>query len=301
MIISKLTGGLGNQMFQYAFGLRLSKKNKLPYKIDIGEYKDAVADPVKGLRVFSLSHFNISVRVASNEEIQKFDLYLKKPFFKKLLRFYTGKNSYFKRKYIIEPESNYFRFDSRILNYSIKNDVYVEGFWQSEKYFNEIEDVIRKEFSFKNEPDKINKKIIEDIQAENSVSIHIRHGDNANKYAQAHGVLPIEYYHTAIEKLLVDVVNPIFYVFSDDPKWAEENLKLSHKTLYISHNGDEKNYEDLRLMTHCRHHIIGNSTFSWWGAWLGKKPNQIVFASKTYHTNVDISGSDFIPPNWHLV
>lgn len=298
MIIVKLTGGLGNQMFQYALGLHVSMINKLPLVMDLTAFEGIVADPHKGARVFSLKPFNLSAGIASIETLSKFNFYLKSLFFKRLLRFYTGKDSYFKRKYIIEPSSNYFHFDPRILKHIIQGDVYIEGYWQSEKYFNEIEDIIRKEFSFKDEPDEINKKIIQEMESVDSVSIHVRRGDNATSSSLGNGVLPTEYYHAALRKLEVDVKAPVLYIFSDDPKWVEENLKFTYKTVYISHNGDEKNYEDLRLMTHCRHHIIGNSTFSWWGAWLGKKSNQIVIAPKTYQANIDISNTDFLPKEW---
>lgn len=298
MIVSKISSGLGNQLFQYAFGIYISKINKTEHKVDISGYKDVAPDPKLGIRICGLDHFNITSKYATVDDLREFNFLVHNRFFRRLIRFYSLKNNYYKRKYIIEPENNYFHFDPKVLEYRQEGNVYIEGYWQSEKYFKGVEDIVRKELTFKNKPNKINSETIKQIESSNSICIHIRHGDNVN---MENGVLPLDYYYRAVDKISERVTNPVFYIFSDDPDWVKENLKLEHSTVYVSHNDAENCHEDLRLMTHCKHHIIGNSTFSWWGAWLGKKENQIVFSPRSNHSYQDLPSSDHIPEEWNFI
>ncbi len=300
MIIIKIAGGLGNQLFQYAFGLSMASFYKTDLKLDISDYKAKVGDPKLGVRIFVLDNFRISAPLASIAELKEFDFYKHSWFFKKLARFYGRPSSYYKRKYLIEPEENHFCFDKRVFARHSRGNLYCDGYFQSEKYFNVVVDQIRNEFVSREAPDTLNTEMLVKIAGANSVALHVRHGDNALA-AKNNGVLSIDYYHEAIKRLAAIEKNLIFYIFSDDPEWVKENLHLEYPAIYVSHNGDAKNYEDLRLMINCRHHIIGNSTFSWWGAWLGKKPGQKVFAPRCYNVGVDVSGKDFYPADWIIV
>jgi hypothetical protein len=302
LIIVRLLGGLGNQMFQYALGRQLSLIHKRPLKLDISYYTEATPDPKKGIRIYCLNHFNIQAEIATLSDIKPFQKYLgKQNFFSKVLRHASGLGKYYRRSYIFEPPKNYLVFDPKLLRESLKPVVYLDGFWQTEKYFSGIEKIIRQDFSFTDAADEINQTMLAEIDSCDSVAIHIRHGDNATKVAAKHGVLPLEYYHQAVNGLIKTVAQPHFYIFSDDPEWAKENLKLNFPATFVTHNGDEKNYEDLRLMTYCKHHIIGNSTFSWWGAWLGKKSGQLVYAPKKYHVKDNIPTTDLYPGGWELI
>lgn len=301
MIIVRLVGGLGNQMFQYALGRHLSVIHNRELKLDISGYMGNIANPLKGIRVFSLQAFNIQQNFASSEDLKPFLWAKKTNFSYKILRRLNCLGNYARKSYLVEPEKNYFKFDERLLKSEIKNPVYIQGFWQSEKYFKNIEKIIRDDFSFKQEPSGLNAIMYGRINQTESVCIHVRHGDNATSAAEQHGVLPMEYYNKAVEILTQKVKNPEFYIFSDDPDWARKNLRLDYPTQYISHNGDSKNYEDLRLMIACRHHIIGNSTFSWWAAWLGKKPNQMVFAPQKYHMHGSTKIIDLYPETWQIL
>ena len=296
MIIVKIGGGLGNQLFQYAFGLSLAAFYKTELRLDAGDYKAAVGDPKLGVRVFGLDNFQISAPRASASELAEFRFYFHK-LFGKLRRFYSRPNTYYKRKYLIEPARNYFCFDDRVFKIPGRKNIYCEGFFQSVKYFSAVTDLVKKEFTFKAEPEAVNARMLSEIIRTNSVALHIRHGDNVLAASNL-GVLPLAYYQAAIKRLAATEPNLVFYVFSDDPEWARENLRLDYPTVYVSHNGDTKNYEDLRLMINCRHHIIGNSTFSWWGAWLGQKDGQKVFAPRHYHVGEDVSRKDFYPSGW---
>lgn len=131
----------------------------------------------------------------------------------------------------------------------------------------------------------------------------IRRGDNAHNppSMRSFGLVPLDYYYTAADRIASEVAEPHFYVFSDDPDWAQANFRLNFPTTFVTHNDDWRNYEHLRLMNRCRHHIIANSIFSWWGAWLGKKPEQIVYAPRKYYQYLDRPTSDLYPTEWRLV
>jgi hypothetical protein len=301
VIIIRLLGGLGNQLFQYALGKQLSIIHKKPLKLDVSDYTATNPDSRKGVRIYCLKHYDIKAQIAKKEDTAPFQKYFKKNLFSKILRHASGLGEDYKRSFIYElPNTRQF-FHSHILTESLKTVVYLYGFWQSEKYFTSIENIIRKDFVLKDVPNEVNKKMLAEIDSSSAVCIHIRHGDNATKIAKKHGVLPLSYYHKAIEDLTKTVKNPYFYVFSDEPEWAKKNLRLDFPSTFVSHNGDEKNYEDLRLMSHCKHHIIGNSTFSWWGAWLGKKSGQLVYAPNRYFMYRDIPLWDFYPVSWKIV
>ncbi len=303
MIVVNIKGGLGNQFFQYALGRSLSIVHKKELKLEAFSYEGNVADPQKGIRTFGLSNFNIKAQIATKEDLLPFKNYFR---IDKIGKFYKLINllkplPYYKKKYLVEPKRLWWHFDKNILEAPIADPVYIKGFWQTEKYFIEIEKEIRQELMVKTPPDEINSKFLREIDESNSVAIHIRHGDNSNAVAAQHGVLPLNYYHQAMAEIVKKVDNPRFYIFSDDPDWVRENLKLAFDCVYVSHNNDENNFEDMRLMSQCKHHIIGNSTFSWWGAWLGKKAGQIVFAPKCYYVEQDISETDYYPKNWKLL
>jgi hypothetical protein len=278
-------------------GKQLSIIHKRPLKLDISNYTATNPDPREGIRIYCLKHFNIQAQIAEPEDTASFS---KNNLFSKILRRASRLGKYYKRSCIIEPPKKYWVFDPNLLTESLKASVYLIGYWQTEKYFTSIENIIRNDFIFKDAPDEVNKKMLAEINSSNSVCIHFRYGDNATPKARKHGVLPLSYYHKAIEDLIKTIKSPHFYVFSDDPEWAKENLCLDFPSTFVSHNCDEKNYEDLRLMSHCKHHIIGNSTFSWWGAWLGKKSGQLVYAPKRYFLHTD-PPLDLYPVSWKLI
>jgi hypothetical protein len=138
------------------------------------------------------------------------------------------------------------------------------------------------------------------IEGHEAVAVHIRHGDNAGAAAGL-GVLPFSYYQTAIRELRRHVHDPHLFVFSDDLDWAKSLIAFDVPTVFVSHNGATTDYEDLRLMSICKHHVLANSTFSWWGAWLGKKPGQIVYAPRRYYQNADRPNPDLYPESWRLL
>lgn len=297
MIISKITGGLGNQLFQYSIGRHLSIINNTDLKIDIDNYEGNIPDPMLGIRICGLKNFNIKADIATKKDLDIISEINKKNNSNSLtVKIIRKFSPYYKTYYIFE--SKILKFQPQILKIR-SSHLHLKGCWAAEKYFSAIENTIRKDLTFKNEPDKINKAMIDDIKDSNSVCIHVRHGDNANGKAPKHGMLSLKYYDKAIKQLLNYVKNPVFYIFSDDPEWTRNNLKINYPTTYVSHNDDKNNHEDIRLMTYCKHHIIGNSTFSWWGAWLGKKKDQKVFAPRYFF--IDMKKGDLYPKDWIII
>jgi hypothetical protein len=269
MIIARIAGGLGNQMFQYAIAKSIAKKNSDIFKLDISFY------PKQSLRKYELNLFNIEENIATEEECvilrgseglwfkirNKLGLKVKRP------------DSYYKEKEIAVFDENVFKYDKNI---------YLDGYWQNENYFTDIRYEILNDFTLKQDISNEAKKHLENIKNINSISLHVRRGDyvqdtHTNK---VHGICDFEYYKKAIEHIKNKVEKPMFYIFSDDISWCKENFNFLENKVFID---DTKSaLEDLELMKHCKHNIIANSTFSWWGAWLNDNDNKIVIAPKIW-------------------
>ncbi len=301
MIIVLFGGGLGNQMFQYAFGRALSIKNNQLFKIDNSRYLPLKPDAYKDWRIFGLNNFNIVGEIAKKEEIDKYNKYYKpknwpQRLFLKLYNIRFSPENYYKKAYIVEPASNCQKFDPNILNFRYK-DASFRGFWQSEKYFKDIRNILLRDFTVKTAPDKYSSMLLDEIDKSNSVNLHIRRGNNTDPQ-NPFGTLPFSYYVQAIEYLVKKINNPKFFIFSDDIGWVKNNfIKIDFPHVYIE-NGINKDYEDMRLMSQCKHHIIANSTFSWWGAWLANNPDKIVIAPERYAQNIDKPNPDYYPESW---
>jgi len=289
MIITRLFGGLGNQMFQYAAGRRLAHVLAVELKLDItwlGKFES---------RPYALGKFNIEEKFASKAEIAavaptgRFGHALATKWPKKC------------PKYIQEKG---FHFDPEILN--LHDGVYLKGYWQSEKYFSDIAESIRREFILKTPLSGKSKELFEMIVSKQSVSIHIRRGDYVatRRTKQVHGTCGPDYYLRCVDYLKQLVKNAHFFVFSDDPEWAGDNLKQLCPATFVDYNRAGRDYEDLLLMSRCNHHIIANSTFSWWGAWLNPKKDKIVLAPKQWFdkkTQASVKIDDLFPPGWILL
>lgn len=268
LIIAKIIGGLGNQMFQYAMARALSHQNAVELKLDISAYRSY------GLAPYELDVFQIQPSyVSTSETVQDFVSY----------------------DIIKEPS---FPFHQHIYDYK-EGKAIVEGYWQSEKYFKNIKDVLRQEFTFKNVPSSLNRDYIKKIQSVNSVSIHFRRGYGASKtFLDYFGLCPLDYYTKAIDYIRERVPEPVFFIFSDDPTWVIQNFKLDGRAYYISHNKGKHNYEDMRLMSFCKHNIIANSSFSWWGAWLNPNPDKIVISPQQWFLDPFTITGDIHAEGW---
>lgn len=289
MIISHLIGGLGNQMFQYASGKALAMEKNTNLKLDISDFKNYKLH--NGFELNSV--FESNFEIASVQDVNKLLGLQSQSLYKKII---ARPHFKFLRKsnFIVEPNLNYFEG----IKYAKRNS-YLQGYWQSEKYFKKYSNEIKSDFKFTSNLNSQNIELIKKFSTVNSVSIHIRRGDYlSNKRAYAfHGVCSLKYYTDAINYISNQISSPIFYIFSDDINWAIQNLKIKFPSFYISHNHGHDSFNDMRLISHCKHHIIANSSFSWWGAWLGNNQSKIVIAPKLWF-NRSIQPNDLIPEDW---
>ena len=292
MIIVGLKGGLGNQLFQYAAGRRLAHIHNTIVKLDTTAYYYG------GPRQFELNHFNIKENIAVTAEINQLTS-VKNNKLQRLIHDLLHNHPNLAPTHIRYNKTN---FNPRIL--TLPDNVYLEGYWTSERYFKDIENIIRKEFTFKNPPSEQIQQIIEQISAVNSVSLHIRRGDYVldPKTNQTHGICGLDYYYRCIEQISLKIKYPHFFIFSDNMDWCRNNLKIKyHPVNYVDHNQPDKACEDLRLMSLCKHHIIANSTFSWWGAWLAADKDKIVFTPEKWFARDDINTDEMFPKDWIMV
>jgi hypothetical protein len=287
-VITKLNGGLGNQLFQYAAGRSLADRLNVPLKIDLSTFENYK------LRGFELNKFNIEAEIAKPADTSGINLHPSK-FNKYRSRLainfgYTLSSYPFKEKY--------YRYDK--LFAKITKPVYLEGYWQSEEYFRTSDAHLRREINFKHSFDDNSEQILKEISQHHAVSLHIRRGDYVTNPSAAavHGVCSLEYYDAAIRLIATRISQPFFFVFSDDPQWAKENLKMNHPVHFVEANGPDRGVEDMWLMKSCNHHIIANSSFSWWAAWLNNKPDKIVVAPKIWFRDPTINTRDLIPKQW---
>ena len=290
MIITKLIGGLGNQMFQYATARRLAEKHSTILKLDVTGFEQYK------LHRYSLHCFQCWEYLAANSEIEH-TIY-QQGLLNKLrrkasltLKLQVPKSN----NWIIEKQ---FNFDSQILE--APNNVLLDGYWQSEKYFVDIKDTLQREFVVKYLQDPQSAKFADRIQNTESVSLHVRRTDYVQNIVtnQIHGTCDRNYYDRAVRYVGERVINPHFFIFSDEPQWAETNLKLDFPVTIVDCNDASRNYEDLRLMTMCKHNIIANSSFSWWGAWLNPNPNKLVIAPQKWFNDETRNTQDVIPDRW---
>lgn len=297
MIVVKLSGGLGNQMFQYAAALSLASKNNQKLFIDLSFFY------IYELHEYALKHFNISAEII--DDIGKFGYKLINKFVPSKYRDYLKKMPPYGNKIYTESRLS---FDSSFFN--LGENIYLDGYWQSEKYFKDYDKIIRNEFTLKNSLNGLNKEIADKISDTNSISIHIRRGDyQVNKDTKKiHGVCSLNYYYKAIEFMSKKIEMPFFFIFSDDIEWVKSNLHINYAHLFVEHNSEfngerytaNKNHEDLRLMSLCRNNIIANSSFSWWGAWLNNNPQKIIVAPTNWYNNneLNLQALDIVPKSW---
>jgi hypothetical protein len=271
--IISIAGGLGNQMFQHAFFLALKEKEpKSITRLYIAKY--SLHNGYELDTVFDIHKRQISNFITG--------------FLKKLLKKWTLKI----QDHAIGTYTDFETDSNKIVYYS--------GYWQSEKYFKNAEDIIRQQFTFKdNLISKKNKALIKQYSNKNTVSIHIRRGDyvtNTDANILLGGLCDLSYYENAISYINKNVSEPFFHFFSDDIDWVKENFSSLNNVSFINWNYGADSWQDMMLMSNCKHNIIANSSFSWWGAWLNNNPNKIVIApSKWFNSHKAL---DIVSENW---
>lgn len=284
MIITRLQGGLGNQMFQYAAGLRLATARHTQLKLDL-TLLDARGSRTP--RTYELHRFRISAERATPEETEA--LLAKRPLAARISRRLDRRAA---------ARERHFHYDAAVAR--LPDGTCLQGYWQSERYFGDVAARVREEFSFERAPSGRNAELAREIAGRAAVSVHVRRGDYAADATTRafHGLCPIDYYHRAAAYVSERVCNPIFVLFSDDPEWTRTHLEVGGDAIVVEHNGPHDGPEDLRLMSLCRHHVIANSTFSWWGAWLNPDPEKIVIAPERWFADRDHDTRDLLPDRW---
>ena len=289
MIISHILGGLGNQMFQYAAGRALSLRLHQPLSLDLNGFSDYQLH-----QGFNLSDvFQCDTQVAAEDEIQtllgwRSSHKVRSLLLKPQLQWLRG------GAFVVEPHFHYWPEFS-----DIGSGCYLYGYWQSEKYFKQITDIVRCDFTFRHPFQERNLELAQQISTSTSVSLHVRRGDYVSdaKTNSTHGVCSPDYYRDAVAYVAEKLSAPCFFIFSDDIQWCKENLDLDFPTVYIDHNRGGESYRDMQLMSLCDHHIIANSSFSWWGAWLNPSVEKIVIAPKNWFA-AGHRTDDLIPSEW---
>ncbi|PML61245.1 hypothetical protein BCT73_06550 [Vibrio breoganii] len=282
MIIVNISGGLGNQMFQYALGKSLSIVNEVPLKLDISFFEN------QSLREFELDKFSTVFEIATSEEIRKL----------------KGSDSFFTRamlklgfEHIIRPNSFYREkeptiFDESLFLKSI-DSIYLLGYWQNEDYFKSIRDNILSDFTYRSTDLTARYAQIESYTE--SVSLHVRRGDYVTVANATHGLCDISYYLRAIKHFELKYQKCHFFVFSDDILWCKEAFKAHDNITFV--DDTRSSHDDLYLMSKCKHQIIANSSFSWWGAWLNQNKGKHIVAPKKWINN-NPNDYNWVPTNW---
>lgn len=289
MVIVQLAGGLGNQLFQYAAGRALAYHNQVPLFLDLTSFE---RDPK---RQYRLDHFDIRARVASQSDMDRVLGWGAKGIPTRMRQWLHPNAPYFERTVFAEQ---YHPYDPNF--WKAPKTVYLEGYWQTERYFAHIRELLQSELVVLHTPDKQNRTMLERIAQVESVGVHVRRGDYVSDFEvkRVHGVCPLSYYSNAIDVMARRLPNPHFFIFSDDMDWSIANLNVEYPCTYVAHNTAEQDYEDLRLMSRCKHLIIANSSFSWWGAWLSTHPSKIIIAPSKWFNQSDRNTRDVVPTSW---
>lgn len=292
MIISHIIGGLGNQMFQYALGRSLSLARGVPLKLDTTDFSGY------GLHYgFQLANvFSVPAEEATYDDVVDMLAWRRYRIVRRIMR-RPGFSRFRSKRLIVEPYLDYWEGI-----HQVPAHCYLIGYWQSERYFKEHDRQIRSDFTFRKPLVGANQEWSRRIGDVTSVSLHIRRGDYARnpKTHTVHGLCSLDYYQAAACYIADMVHTPEFFVFSDDISWAKENLSLNYPCHYVCENNGDNSYIDMQLLSLCRHHIISNSSFGWWGAWLNPRDGKIVVAPNKWFARKP-RPRDLLPDRWIIL
>jgi hypothetical protein len=287
IVIAALRHGLGNQMFQYAMGRALAERLGVPLKLDLTECKNHPTRP------FALGGFRVPVVEATRDEICAL-----RPEASPLRR-------RIERTGLLRPrtservfqESRFYHFDPRVLE--LEAPVYVDGFWQSARYFETLRPRLAQEFVPRERATGAAAALLERIEAVEAVCVHVRRGDYLTH--ESLRVLPQEYYERAIAEIQARVAAPVFVVFSDDPEWTRAHLRMPEPVIWSFEHGRFSALDDMQLMGACKHFIIANSSFSFWPAWLSSHPGKQVVRASQWFQKPDWHTPELREPDWTML
>lgn len=299
-IIVRQISGLGNQMFQYAAGRYYARRYNAQVLMAIDPPQDAVSHGHP--RPFLLSHFSINMPYRELSAVDRLLLLTKHPRLQSISEVSTAiLQQGLHLQIVTERIEQRHLFQSELPISAKTQTVYLLGYWQVHNIADEISDDLRREFCFREAPSGKNAQMLRLIRdTANPVSLHLRRGDYT-LVAEGNVALPMAYYTRAIRSFKESLSNPTFFVFSDDIDFSRRNLGKDISAVFVDHNDSSSAQEDLRLMSSCRHHIIANSSFSWWGAWLNPDPDKIVIAPRKWMVGNCPRYDDLLPPSWRLL
>lgn len=277
-IIICLKGGLGNQMFQYALYYKFKKLGKNVF-LDLSLYRSKIEKRKYELGIFR----NIVFDEATENECQ-----CMRGGYKNVIDIILRKFDL--KKYYYRERGG--KFIGEIYD---KNRIYLDGYWQNEKYFKDIRQDLLLQFQFPPLQHMENINVAKAIQETNSVSVHVRRGDYLNNKKTYGCLYQTDYYRNAIKYICDRIENAVFFVFSDDVEWTKKYFK-GCQFVIVDFNRENQSYIDMQLMSLCKHNIIANSSFSWWAAWLNQFRDKIVIAPKFWTINKNIP--DIVCDEW---
>lgn len=291
MVTALLSGGLGNQMFQYAAARALAKRLNAPLAIDL---YPLIKKTHATIRPYELGIFKIDTPIVSTLKGKM--LTKARPYIQKHRDFF-GHLGFFADTYAILYQPAF---------ESLKGNIMLSGYFQNEKYFKDAEDDIRNDFTFRHTLNEQNKEIALQFATTESVSIHIRRGDYVQNANAATNFITCDasYYERALAHMCEKISNPSFYIFSDDFDWVKENLNFgNHPVSFVDWNRGGKSYIDMQLMSLCKHNITANSSFSWWGAWLNANRDKVVVCPNKWFQDEKKNDmlKDFYPKGWKML
>lgn len=282
--IIKLKGGLGNQMFQYAFAKCMQQYTENIVKLDLSYYMEN-GDQIRKPRILK---YNLSLPVAMDAEIKSICIF--SHFSKQYRKIKMIFERLLNRQYYIEPDRRYRSLEI------LKNYSYFDGYWQSWRYADNVIEDLKKEFTPNYVLDDETNAMITQVKNENSVFVGIRRGDYALEQSH-YGEFKQDYYDKAMQYIESKVENPIYYIFSNDIEWVKENISFGNRQIIYRENEDViDDFEELMIMMNCKHSIIINSTYHWWAARLMYQEGKIVVAPKKWFA--DNKPIDIVPPEW---
>lgn len=300
LIISHLKGGFGNQLQQYATALAVATRLKARLKVDI-----SIFEKEEYRKWYKMDKINVNIEQATHDEIERLKNKPNAPLLYMILRKLGISSKYRKRTDISALFG--FKTDKRIMN--LKHSAYISGWCSAEAYVREIKPLLTEQFKPKTPLSLCANNVLEKIRITNAVSIHIRRGDFL-ELQHFFRIVPIEYYKTAVAEISKRIQSPQFFIFSNDLSWAKDNIDFINNPVFVDLSSCQ-NYsgyadiEEFELMKNCKHNIIGNSSFSWWAAYLNQNNNKSVIAPKNWFNDKFYQESfeqyPICPNDWKLI
>lgn len=286
MIVAQISAGIGNQLFQYATARAVSLRANLPLRLDLAYYS------IQRNRSHRLEAYNLPASPAMDDDLSPyFSTLHKRRYVRRIAQTINTLRPFAWRRIIQEKSA---KFDPRLL--AVRRSVYLSGFWQCERYFEDLASTIRQELTLTTPVPDCYRCALAQIEACESVGLVVRRGDYLN-IPNTQGICTLEYYRRAIEVITAKAPGRRVFVFSDDIQWCKENLAFEAEAVFVPNETPERPEEHLRILSKCRHFILANSSYAWWGAWLSPYRDKVVIGPAKWMQKAAQLG-DLLPAQW---